>query len=149
MTAKYDSAPSLSDAGRVRLQQELDLLRDEREPQSWQCVRDLRDGAPAEDIEIMLALEEHQRIRQRIEEIERLLALESTESARATDAITLGSSVTASDVNARCTTSSSLAPLRRGRHAASHQRLRRSVSRSSVVASANRFRSRLRPVAEN
>jgi transcription elongation factor GreA len=101
MTAKYDNSLSLTDAGRVRLQQELDRLRSEREPQSWQRVRDLRDGAPTEDIEIMIALEEHQRIRHRIAEIERLLTQAATEPVFAAGTITMGSNVRASDLDGK------------------------------------------------
>jgi transcription elongation factor GreA len=101
MTAKYDNSLTLTDAGRVRLQQELDRLRTEREPQSWQRIRDLRDGAPTEDIEIMIALEEHQRIRNRIAEIERLLAQAATEPVIAAGTITMGSNVRASDLDGK------------------------------------------------
>lgn len=97
MTTKQHTASVVTGTGRARLQEELDLLRDEREPQSWQRIRDLRDGAPAEDIEIMIALEEHQRIQRRIAEIEQLLAQEPAGSVDADGAITLGSRVVVRD----------------------------------------------------
>jgi transcription elongation factor GreA len=97
MTADQQNLALLTDAGRGRLQEELDHLRDQREPQSWQRVRDLRDGAPAEDVEIMLAIEEHQRIRNRITEIEHLLAHASAGSAKSDGSIALGSRVVVRD----------------------------------------------------
>jgi transcription elongation GreA/GreB family factor len=80
MTTKQHTATTattVSDTGRARLQEELDLLCDEREPQSWQRVRDLRDGAPAE--------------------IEHLLTQEPSASVDADGAITLGSRVIVCD----------------------------------------------------
>ncbi|MGE0544275.1 MAG: GreA/GreB family elongation factor [Dehalococcoidia bacterium] len=114
MTAQYDNTTLLTPAGRARLQQELDRLRDEREPQSWQHVRDLRDGAPAEDIEIMLALEEHQRIRRRIAEIERLLAQEMLDAADTVGAVTVGSRVTAGDLDGKVHSFVLVSPLEAG-----------------------------------
>ena len=97
MIAKHPSTTHLTTIGRTRLREELERLRTEREPQCWQRVRDLRDGAPAEDIEIMLALEEHQRVQQRIDEIERMLAQEPAGAVEPDGTITLGSRVIAGD----------------------------------------------------
>lgn len=102
MTTEQRPAVQVTEAGRARLQEELEHLRRKREPECRQRLLDLRDGSNPEDYELRMALEELDRVRRRIHELEPLLATAPAQEATLPDgSITIGSRVTARDESGR------------------------------------------------
>ncbi len=102
MTTNQQRPMPLTPAGHARLRDELDKLRREREPAAREQLRDLRESANPEDMEIRMALEELARVQQRIREVEHLLATAPVDGmAHTPGTVTIGSKVTARDETGR------------------------------------------------
>lgn len=102
MTTNHQAPMPLTPAGHARLREELETLRLEREPAARRQLRELRESANPEDMEVRMALEELTRVQQRIREIERLLASVPLDgSAHTPGTVTIGSRVTARDETGR------------------------------------------------
>ena len=115
MTTERQYFVPLTAAGRARLQEELDHLRLEREPGCRERLRDVRDGASPEDLELWLLLEELARVQQRIGELEQLLAAAPAgDVPHPPGTVTIGSRVTARDESGRVHTFVLVSPLEAG-----------------------------------
>src|SRR5215210_53104 len=103
MATKISRPAPLTDAGRARLREELDRLRQEREPQLAAQMHEARDQASAaEEGDFMALQEEIARVHGRIVELERSLAAERAEEAPHTaGSVSIGSKVTARDNGGR------------------------------------------------
>jgi transcription elongation factor GreA len=115
MTIERQSPVLLTAAGRARLQDELDRLRLEREPECSERLRDLREGGSAEDVELQVVLEELARVQARIRELEQLLAAAPDgHIPHAPGTVTIGSRVTARDEGGRLHVFVLVSPLEAG-----------------------------------
>lgn len=102
MTTNHQAPMPLTPAGHTRLREELEKLRLEREPAARQQLRELRESANPEDMEVRMALEELTRVQQRIREVEHLLATASVDgSTHLPGTVSIGSKVTARDETGR------------------------------------------------
>ncbi len=115
MTTERQSSMPLTSAGRAWLQDELERLRQEREPECRERLRDLRDGGSPEDLELQMVLEELARVQARIRELEQLLAAAPDgDIPHAPGTITIGSRVTVRDDSGRTHVFVLVSPLEAG-----------------------------------
>jgi transcription elongation factor GreA len=130
MTTERQSILPLTAAGRARLQEELERLRREQEPECRERLRDLREGGNPEELELQMILEELARVQARIRELEQLLAAAADGHApHPPGTTTIGSRVTARDHGGRLHVFVLVSPLEAGA-------VRGHVSTSSPVGAA-------------
>ena len=115
MTTERQHSMPLTGAGRARLQDELERLRLEHEPECREQLRDLRVSGSVEDLELQLALEELAGVLQRIQHLEQLLAAAPLDDGiHPPGTITIGSRVTARDDSGRLHVLVLVSPLEAG-----------------------------------
>lgn len=99
MTTRTQRLAPLTDAGRARLNEELERLRTVREPEIAAALHDARQQASAwEEGDYMALQEDLARVHGRIQALERSLAAERAEDVpRSTGAVAIGSRVMVQD----------------------------------------------------
>jgi transcription elongation factor GreA len=114
MTSEVQEAIHLTEAGRARLEQELQSLRGAHEPACRARLRDARESGRSDDAERHMAVEELQRVQARIGELEQLLAASAAGPPLTHGAVGAGSRVTARDEARRLHVFTLVSPLEAG-----------------------------------